>query len=154
MRCTAQEMVDAIIDAAARRGADGRGRHGLDGHMSMLASTSLRKFGILLGGALRLKMKPGRGEDDERPELVTLEQAKARLREAGLPESFADYLRPVDCRTEQRKRAQPNGTRSIVEAVINAAIRHGSDGRGKDGLLGYMLMLERIPIDFTRSLRA
>jgi hypothetical protein len=30
-----------------------------------------------------------------------------------------------------------------MEAVVNAAIRHGSDGHGKDGLVGYMLLLER-----------
>jgi hypothetical protein len=30
-----------------------------------------------------------------------------------------------------------------VKAIIDAAIRHGSDGHGKDGLVGYMLVLER-----------
>jgi hypothetical protein len=30
-----------------------------------------------------------------------------------------------------------------MEATINAAIRHGSDRHGKDGLLGYMLVLQR-----------
>jgi hypothetical protein len=42
MGCSAQEMVDAIITAGELRGADGRGEDGLDGYMSMLASTSLR----------------------------------------------------------------------------------------------------------------
>jgi hypothetical protein len=31
----------------------------------------------------------------------------------------------------------------LMEAVANAAIRHGGDGRGKDGLVGYILLLQR-----------
>jgi len=34
MNCSAQEIVDAIITAGARRGSDGRGKDGLNGHMS------------------------------------------------------------------------------------------------------------------------
>jgi hypothetical protein len=154
MRCTAQEMVDAIIDAAARRGADGRGQDALDGHMFMLARTSFRRFGILLGEALRLKMKPGHVE--ERPEFGTREEVKTRLREAGLPESVLDYLTPIDRRTQpsQRERARPNGTRAINQAIIKAAIRHGRDGHGKDGLRGYMMLLERAdPVTFNMLMR-
>jgi hypothetical protein len=140
MRCSAQEFVDAIINVGVRRGADGRGKEGLDGHMFMLASTDCRRFGILLAGALRSKVKSGRGEDDERPSVGTVEEARARLLEAGLPEGFLDYVPNVP-RTEQRERAQP--TRSITQAVIRAAARHGRDGHGRGGLEGYILMLER-----------
>jgi hypothetical protein len=48
MNCSAQEIVDAIITAGAGRGSDGRGKDGLDGHMSMLARTDRKRFGILL----------------------------------------------------------------------------------------------------------
>jgi hypothetical protein len=146
MGCSAQEMVDAIITAGELRGADGRGEDGLDGYMSMLASTSLRQFGILLGGALRLKMQARRDNDDEKPEFLTLKEARAEFRKIGIPERVVDYLPHLDRRdlpAMQRKSAQPNGTRAIGEAVINAAIRHGSDGRGRSGLTGFMLMVER-----------
>jgi hypothetical protein len=147
MRCSAQEMADAIITAGALRGADGRGQDGLDGYMFMMARTNSRRFGILLGWALRLKMKAPRGTDDGKPDFLTLEEAKAELQEFGIPERILDYLPSIDLRTvpaDRRKKAQPNGTRAIGEAVINAAIRQGSDGRGKDGLLGYLLMLDRV----------
>jgi hypothetical protein len=146
MGYSAQEMVDAIVAAVAQRGADGWGKDGLDGYMFMLASTSFRRFGILLGRTLWSKMQPGRDKDDG-PDFLTAEEMRAKLREAGLPERVLDYLPRVHARTvpaDRRERAQPNGTRVIGEAVINAARRHGSDGRGKDGLLGYLLLLERI----------
>jgi hypothetical protein len=56
--------MDAIVAAVARRGADGCGKDGLDGYMFMLASTSCRRFGILLGRTLWSKMQPGRDKDD------------------------------------------------------------------------------------------
>jgi hypothetical protein len=148
MSRSAQEMVDAIITAGEMRGADGRGKDGLDGFMLTMARTDSRRFGILLGWALRLKMKARRGTDDEKPDFLTLEEAKAELREAGIPEGVLDYVPQFDIGTvpaDRRKRAQPNGTRVITEAVINAAIRHGRDGHGKDGLLGYLVMLD--PVD-------
>jgi hypothetical protein len=148
MSCSAQEMVDAIITAGEMRGADGRGRGGLDGFMLTMARTDTRRFGTLLGWALRLKMKARRGTDDEKPDYLTDEEAKAEFREAGIPERFLDYLSPIDLATvpaDRRKRAQANGTRVITEAVINAAIRHGNDARGEDGLLGYLLTLD--PVD-------
>jgi hypothetical protein len=147
MGYSAQEMVDAILNVGALRGSDGRGKDGLDGYMSMLASTSYRRFGILLGRALRFKMTARRGTDDEESEFYTDEEAKANLRSVGIPLQILDYLTPVDLRNlpaDRRKKAEPNGTRSITEAVINAAIRHGSDGRGKDGMRGYFLLLERM----------
>jgi hypothetical protein len=93
-------------------------------------------------------MKARRGTDDEKPDFLTLGEAKAEFRTFGIPERLLDYLPKIDRRTvpaDLRKRAEPNGTRVITEAVINAAIRRGRDGRGKDGLLGYLLMLD--PVD-------
>jgi hypothetical protein len=147
MGYSAQEMVDAILNVGALRGSDGRGKDGLDGYASMLASTSYRRFGILLGRALRFKMTARRVTDDEKPDFMTVKEAKAELRRFGIPEQFADYVPKTDIRelpALQREKAQPNGTRTITQAVINAAIRHGSDGRGKDGLQGYFLLLERM----------
>src|SRR6478736_8601494 len=96
MNCGAQEIVDAIITAAVRRGSDGRGKDGLDGHMSKLARTNRRRFGILLGRALRLKMK---AKPDERDRLgsnkyiITREEAEARLREHGIPVEVLQFMR-------------------------------------------------------------
>jgi hypothetical protein len=155
MSCSAQEIVDAIIDVGVRRGDDGCGKSALDGYMFMLARTSCRRFGRLFGWALRWMMKAGR--DKDRPDFLTREEAEAKLRASGLPEWLCDYYRYIDVRdlpAEQRKRAQPNGTRAITEAVINAAIRRGGDGRGKGGLGGYLLMLERIePQTFDMMMR-
>jgi hypothetical protein len=147
MGYSAQEYVDAIVTAGALHGADGRGKDELDGYMFMLARTNCRRFGILLGGALQSKMTARRNTDDEKPDFLTLEEAQAELRKFGIPERVLDYLPSIDVRTvpaDRRRKAQPTGTRVITEAVINAATAHGSDGRGKDGLLGYLLMLDRV----------
>jgi hypothetical protein len=148
MNCSAQEIVDAIITAGARRGSDGRGKDGLDGHMSMLARTNRRRFGILLGRALRLKIKakPDEGDRLGGKKYLTREEAEAELRECGIPVEVLQFWPRYDVDNlpaEPPESAGPNGTRDLMEAVVNAAIRHGSDGHGKDGLVGYMLLLER-----------
>jgi hypothetical protein len=144
MNCSAQDFVDAIITAAVRRGSDGRGKHGLDGRMFTLARTERKRFGRFLGWALRLKMKAGRDKDDERPK--SLAEEEAYLRERGIPVEvlqFTHRYHPELPVTKPPESAGPSGTRDLMEAVVNAAIRHGSDGRGKNGLVGYMLLLER-----------
>src|SRR5271165_2616564 len=80
MSRSAQEIVDAIVTAAVLRGADGRGQGALDGYMLTMARTNSRRFGILLGWALRLKMKARRGTDDEKPDFLTDAEARAELR--------------------------------------------------------------------------
>jgi hypothetical protein len=142
--CSKKDIVDAIITAAVRRGSDGRGKDGLDGRMFTLACTDRESFGILLVAALRLKMKTA--PEHRVAEFMTDEEAKAFLRERGTPEEALNYLPEYDPKNppaELLKDAQPNGTRELMEAIINAAIRHGSDRQGKDGLLGYMLVLQR-----------
>lgn len=77
---------------------------------------------------------------------MTEEEVRADLRNCGISEEVIKYFRCYDSwnlPAEFRENAQPNGTRYVMEATINAAIRHGSDGHGKDGLVGYMLVLER-----------
>jgi hypothetical protein len=146
MNCSANDIVDAIITAAVRRGSDGRGKDGLDGRMFMLARTDRGSFGNLLVAALRLKMKAKPERWAACKEFMTEQEAKAELRELGLPEELLKYLPEYDPENppaELSKDAQPNGTRELMEATINAAIRHGSDRHGKDGLLGYMLVLQR-----------
>jgi hypothetical protein len=43
----------------------------------------------------------------------------------------------------RRKGVQNHLTRDVKEAIVNAAIRVGADGAGKDGLEGYLMMLAR-----------
>jgi len=43
----------------------------------------------------------------------------------------------------RKKGVQNTLTRGLKEAILSAAVRHGEDGKGKDGLEGYMLMLAR-----------
>jgi hypothetical protein len=146
MNCSAQDFVDAIVTAAARLGSDGRGKDGLDGRMFMLARTDRESFGNLLVAALRLKMKAKPERWAACKEFVTVEEIKAELWEGGLPQELLKELlkcEPVTLPAELCMDAQPNGTRELMEATINAAIRHGSDGHGKDGLVGYMLVLQR-----------
>jgi hypothetical protein len=146
MNCSKKDIVDAIITAAVRRGNDGRGKDGLEGRMFMLARTDRESFGILLVDALRLKMKAAPEHWAAGKEFVTEEEARALCRECGLSEEFVKYLPEYDPENppaELSEDAQPNGTRELMEATINAAIRHGSDRHGKDGLLGYMLVLQR-----------
>ena len=140
MNCSTKDFVDAIITAAVRRGSDGHGKDALNGRMFTLARTDRESFGILLVAALRLKMKAGPEHGAAPKTTLTWEETRVELRERGLREEFLNYLPPAP---EPSKDAQPNGTRELMEAIINAAIRHGSDGHGKDGLLGYMLVLER-----------
>jgi hypothetical protein len=145
--CSKKDIVDAIITAAVRRGNDGRGKGGLDGLMFTLACTDRESFGILLVAALRLRMKTApehRAAERILTEEERKEKFKAQLRERGLPEQLFNYIYdPNRPRAEPSTDARPNGTRNLMEATINAAIRHGSDRHGKDGLLGYMLVLQR-----------
>jgi hypothetical protein len=148
MNRSAQDMVDAIITAGARRGSDGRGKDELDGRMFMLARTDHKSFGMLLERALRLKMeaKPDVRERKPLKKYLTKEELKAELLSIGRPEEFVKlfvFYDPADLPAEPPEDAGPNGTRDLMEAVVNAAIRHGSDGHGKDGLEGYTLALER-----------
>jgi hypothetical protein len=143
----AKGVVTAIIAAGVRHGTDGHGKDGLDGRMFMLARTDPKGFGTLLARALRLKMKAKPDECDRTrgKKYLTEEEAEAELREAGIPVEVLQFLPCYDLRdlpAEPPESAGPNGTRDMTEAVINAAVRHGNDGHGRDGLMGYLLLLQ------------
>ena len=102
---------------------------------------------MLFARALRLKMKAKPDERDrtEGKKYLTEDELKALLRELGIPEEAVQFMTPCDARNlpaEPPETAGPNGTRDLMEAVINAAVRHGGDGHGQDGLVGYMLLLQ------------
>jgi hypothetical protein len=145
MNCSTKDIVDAIITAGARRGSDGRGKDDLDGRMYMVARTDPESFAILLVAALRRKMKAKPEHGAAGKKYLTEQEVRATLRESGISEEVIKYMHPVGCRnlSVELLNAQPNGTRQVTEATINAAIRHGSDGHGTDGLAGYMLVLQQ-----------
>ena len=145
MNCSAKDIVDAIITAGVRRGSDGRGKDGLDGRMFMLARTDRKGFGMLFARALRLKMKAKPEHWAAGKKWLTEDEVKARFRELGMPEELVQFMTAYDLRNlpaEPPETAGPNGTRDLIEAVINAAVRHGGDGHGQDGLVGFMLLLQ------------
>jgi hypothetical protein len=146
MNCSVRDIVESIVSAGTQNGADGHGKDGLVGRLFMLARNDHKGFGVLLETALRLKMK---AKPDERDRMegkyLTDAEAKARLREFGIPVEVLRFLTPYDLRNlpaELPDTAGPNGTRDITEAIINAATRHGGDGHGKDGLLGFLRLLQ------------
>jgi hypothetical protein len=140
----AQDIVDAIITAGVRHGADGHGRDALDGRMFMLARTDRKGFGMLLARALRLKMKAKPDERDrtEGKKFLTYDEMMAFLRKAGHPEEAIKFFPYCDARNLPAESSGPNGTRDLMDAVINAAIRHGADGHGAHGLIGFMQLLQ------------
>jgi hypothetical protein len=139
MYCSVEEIMDAIAAAGARRGADGHGQNALDGRMLALARTDRKDFGMFLVRALRLKMKEKPGDRTRGKKWLTRDETIALFREYGVPEETVEFMTPTDARNQP---PDPPETRDLMEAVINAAIRHGSDGHGQDGLMGYMLLLQ------------
>jgi hypothetical protein len=93
-----------------------------------------------------MKAKPDERDRMGGKKYLTEEEAKAELRASGISVEVLQFCHCYDARNlpaEPPESAGPNGTRDLMEAVVNAAIRHGSDRHGKDGLVGYMLLLQR-----------
>ena len=100
-----RELKDAILNAAIRHGADGKGKDGLDGYMLMLAREERKIFGTLLCRLLPMQVKASINT------LVnikykTLEEATAEAIRLGLPERRVYELKDYS-RTEDRKDEPP-----------------------------------------------
>jgi hypothetical protein len=98
------------------------------------------KQGKLAKVASNLRKKIGRG---------------TRRKRAAPPHAF----KPGNKKPEGsgRKKGQPNTlTRELKEAIVTAAAMHGSDGKGKDELIGYLFRLakNKDPYLFTGLLKA
>jgi hypothetical protein len=101
----------------------------------------------LLARAVELEKKhsPKRYKERTRKQFVTRAEAEEELASAGVPLEVLNYLtayKSDELPPEPRNR--PKGlckTRDVIDAIFEAAIEHGRDGRGQDGLQGYMLLL-------------
>ena len=72
-------------------------------------------------------------------------QVVAEFEELGLPKTLLDYLPRVSADELSRlDDGPPSSATDFLDAIIAAARRHGSNGRGKDGVEGYIRMLAHI----------
>jgi hypothetical protein len=136
--------LEAVVNAALSLGSNGRGKDGVTGYMAAMASKRPKRFALLLERALQLKNSEWRGGEavlsDEQAE-ARIEKAEARIRKMSVDEIVMGYVinfvvPPLD--------GPPSSATDILEAIIDAARRHGSNGHGKDGVEGYIEMLAQI----------
>jgi hypothetical protein len=129
--------LEAVVNAALSLGSDGRGKGGVGGHMVAMASKHPKRFAPLLDMALQLKNSEWRGGEA----FLSDEQAVARMKKMSLDEIV--YLKFVD-EPPRLDDGPPSSATDFLYAIIAAARRHGSNGRGKDGVEGYIRMLAHI----------
>jgi hypothetical protein len=146
-RMKVPELEDAVVNVARSLGSNGRGKGGVGGHMFALASQHPKRFAPLLEKALRLK-KSARPEDCEwrgGEPYESREQTLASCKAHGLPDTILNYLPRVSIdELPPLDDGPPSSATDILDAIIAAARRHGSNGRGKDGVEGYIRMLADI----------
>jgi hypothetical protein len=89
---------------------------------------------------VRTKIASGGGKA-----ISSREQVLAYCKEVGLPETILNYMPPVSADELLRlDDGPPSSATDFLDAIIAAARRQGSNGRGKDGVEGYIRMLARI----------
>jgi hypothetical protein len=141
-------LEDAVVNAALSLGSNGRGKGGVGGYMVAMASKRPKRFAPLLEMALRLKKSARPNEDCEwcgGKAISSREQVLAYCKEVGLPETILNYLPRVSADELLRlDDGPPSSATDFLDAIIAAARRQGSNGRGKDGVEGYIRMLARI----------
>jgi hypothetical protein len=142
------KLEDAVVNVARSLGSNGRGKGGVGGHMFAMASQHPRRFAPLLERALRLKKSARPNEDCQwrgGQRFYTREQALALYKEKGIPETLLKYLpHPSADEVPPLDDGPPSSATDVLDAIIAAARRHGSNGRGKDGVEGYIRMLADI----------
>jgi hypothetical protein len=142
------ESEDAVVNVARSLGSNGRGKGGVGGHMFAMASRHPKRFAPLLEMALQLKKsaRPNEGCEWRGGEaMLSHEQALAQCQERGLPETLLDYLPGIsDDELSPLDDGPPSSATDFLDAIIAAARSHGSNGRGKDGVEGYIRKLARI----------
>jgi hypothetical protein len=91
------------------------------------------------------KHSPERYKERTRKLFITWAEAAEELRSSGIPLDVLNYLpRYKGDELPPEQRIRPKGlckTRNVIDAIFEAAIEHGRDGRGQDGLQGYMRRL-------------
>lgn len=98
-----REMREAIVNAAIRLGADGKGKDGLEGYMMMLGSEEKKTFGMLLRAVLPMQVNASINTSVN-VKYKTLEEVTEEARKLGLPErrvfELTDYKRIEDGQDE------------------------------------------------------
>jgi hypothetical protein len=98
-----RELKEAIINAAVRLGADGKGEGGLEGYLMMLGREEKRTFGMLLRAVLPMQVNAS-VTTTVNAKYKTLEEASEAARKLGLPErrifELKDYRRIDDGRDD------------------------------------------------------
>jgi hypothetical protein len=131
--------LEAVVNAARSLGGNGRGKGGVGGYMAAMASEESKRFAPLLEMALQLKNSGWRGEEA----FESYEQFVKRIEEMRLDEIVMQYLISVD-ELRPLDDGPPSSATDFADAIIAAAGKHGANGRGKDGVEGYIRMLARI----------
>jgi hypothetical protein len=131
-------LLKAVMNAALSLGSDGRGKGGVGGYMVAMASKHPKRFAPLLEVALQLKNRERRG----REALLSDDQALARIKKMTPNEIVMEY--GIDLVEPRLDDGPPNSATDWLEAIIDAARSHGSNGRGRDGVEGYIRTLAQI----------
>jgi hypothetical protein len=126
-----------VVKAALSLGSNGRGKGGVRGHMLAMASRHPKRFAPLLEKALQQKNSAWGGGEA----VLSDEQLIARIKKMSVNEIVMEYAIHLVVPTLDDP---PSSATDFVEAVIDAARRHGSNGRGKGGIEGYIRMLAQI----------
>jgi hypothetical protein len=87
-----RELKEAIINAAIRHGADGKGTGGLEGYLMMLARDEKKIFGTLLRAVLPLQVNAAINTSIN-VEYKTLAEATEEARKLGLPDRLVFELK-------------------------------------------------------------
>jgi hypothetical protein len=129
--------LEAVVKAARSLGSNGRGRGGVGGYIFAMASQNPKRFAKLLENALEQKNSAWGGGDA----VLSDEQLMKRIEKMSVNEIVMEHAihlvaPPLD--------DPPSSATDVVEPIIDAARRHGSNGRGKGGVEGYIRMLAQI----------
>jgi hypothetical protein len=133
-------LEDVVITAATWFGSNGLGAGGLVGFMAMAARNYPKEFKVLFKWTAKRRM---RAEDVAERRLANVRQAWEEVfRARGIEPSIEDE----PSRAEHPEEPGPDEWRADVvhspeDAIIAGAARHGGDGFGAGGLIGYCTML-------------
>jgi hypothetical protein len=129
--------LEAVVKAVLALGSNGRGKGGVRGYMLALASQYPERFAPLLEKALQREHSAWSGEQA----VLTDEQLMARIEKMSVDEIVVEHVIHL---VVPPLPDPPSSAIDLLEAIIDAAKRHGSNGRGKDGVAGYIRMLAEI----------
>jgi hypothetical protein len=135
--------LEAVVNAARSLGSNRRGKGGVRGYMVEMASQQPKRFARLLEKALQTRNSEWRegGAVLEKAE-VRVEQAEARIRKMSVDEIVLNYV--IHIVEPPLDDDPPSSATDILDAIIAAAARHGSNGHGKGGVAGYIRFLALI----------